>query len=57
MEIRYIVTGSLVMFQGDISDVEAELFITLVMLLHTVVGRDFYETTVGETIGIISSES
>ena len=54
MEIKYIITGALVMSQGDISDVEFELVFSIVMLIHVFTGRSFYEDTVAQTLGISS---
>lgn len=52
MEIKYIITGALVMSQGDISDVEMELAFSTLMLIHAFTGRGFYEDTVAQTFGI-----
>ena len=54
MEIKYILTGDLIMSTGDISDVELELVFSIIMIIHAIFGRDIYESKVGQTLGFVN---
>mgnify|MGYP001227947126 CR=1 FL=1 len=47
MEMRYMLTGELVMAVGEISSVEFELFFTILLIVFGIYGNDGMEKTIG----------
>ena len=47
MEMRYMLTGELVMAVGEISSVEFELFFTILLIVFGIYGNEGMEKTIG----------
>ena len=52
MEMRYKMTGQLVMNLGDFSSVELELIVSITLVLQGIFGNEYLSSTVGESLGI-----
>ena len=57
MEVKFIVTGELVMNSGELSSVEVESIFALVLFQLGYFGNGIFEKTIGESLGIASESS
>lgn len=52
MEMRYVITGELVMQVGELSSVEVELLFSLAAIYMGIYGNEGLQNTIGQTFGI-----
>ena len=52
MEMRYAITGELVMAVGEVSSVEAELLFSLTLIYTGVYGQEGLQKTIGQSFGV-----
>lgn len=57
MEMRFKITGSLVMAIGEMGPVELEFAFSLALILQGIFGNDYLLMTVGESLGIPSGSA
>jgi phosphatidylglycerophosphate synthase len=58
MELKYVITGQLVMVVGELSSIEFEIIFSTILLLMGIFGNEGLSSTIGSTFGIAAgSES
>ena len=57
MEMKYTITGELVMAVGEFSSVECELLFSLALVFFGIYGSEGLQKTVGQSFGIASGSA